>query len=284
FGAVQYRAAVEGSTFTVVGTYGYTPIEQFGGRAVAASDIFALGTTLIHLLTGVSPADLPQEDFKIKFADRVNLSPDLITWLEKAIEPDVKKRFDTARKALQELRSQKVNDDDSPVRLREQSYYSKNLVPSKTDITVENSSDKLIIKYTYTNYSLHYICVIAMFISLIGLPLNTYLALPCFIISVAALYIVLSIFNPILLYFYGNSFCLYHVKIFGTSRKIYKTGSLKDIENVTLCNMHNANNEIKNFISIKTKEQEYIFDRELSKFECIVLVQEIKSWLQQKEY
>ena len=45
FGAVQYRAAVEGSTVTVVGTYGYTPIEQFGGRAVAASDIFALGTT-----------------------------------------------------------------------------------------------------------------------------------------------------------------------------------------------------------------------------------------------
>ena len=57
FGAVQHKTAVEGSTFTVVGTYGYTPIEQFGGRAVAASDIYALGTTLIHLLTGIPPAD-----------------------------------------------------------------------------------------------------------------------------------------------------------------------------------------------------------------------------------
>jgi serine/threonine protein kinase len=33
FGAVQDRAAKEGATFTVVGTYGYAPMEQFGGRA-----------------------------------------------------------------------------------------------------------------------------------------------------------------------------------------------------------------------------------------------------------
>jgi serine/threonine protein kinase len=30
FGAVQDRAAKEGATFTVVGTYGYAPMEQFG--------------------------------------------------------------------------------------------------------------------------------------------------------------------------------------------------------------------------------------------------------------
>jgi serine/threonine protein kinase len=34
FGSVQTLAAREGSTVTVVGTYGYMPPEQFGGRAV----------------------------------------------------------------------------------------------------------------------------------------------------------------------------------------------------------------------------------------------------------
>lgn len=62
FGAVQDRAGKEGATFTVVGTYGYAPMEQFGGRAVPASDLYALGATLIHLLTGTAPADLPQRD------------------------------------------------------------------------------------------------------------------------------------------------------------------------------------------------------------------------------
>jgi serine/threonine protein kinase len=71
FGAVQDRAAKEGATFTVVGTYGYAPMEQFGGRTVPASDLYALGTTLIHLLTGIAPADLPQDDLRIQFSDKV---------------------------------------------------------------------------------------------------------------------------------------------------------------------------------------------------------------------
>ncbi|MFN5728095.1 MAG: serine/threonine protein kinase, partial [Pseudanabaena sp.] len=40
FGAVQDRASAEGKSFTVVGTYGYAPMEQYGGRAVAASDLY----------------------------------------------------------------------------------------------------------------------------------------------------------------------------------------------------------------------------------------------------
>ncbi|MEY3329957.1 MAG: hypothetical protein RLZZ115_2840, partial [Cyanobacteriota bacterium] len=54
FGAVQAQASVTGVTFTVVGTSGYAPLEQFWGRAVAASDLYALGATLIHLLTNTS--------------------------------------------------------------------------------------------------------------------------------------------------------------------------------------------------------------------------------------
>ncbi len=97
--------AREGVTFTVVGTYGYAPIEQFGGRAVAASDLYALGATLIHLLTGTSPSDLPQQDLRLQFADRVNLSPSFVSWLQKLIEPAPEQRFTNAREALNVLKS-----------------------------------------------------------------------------------------------------------------------------------------------------------------------------------
>ncbi len=105
FGAVQDKAAKEGVTFTVVGTYGYAPMEQFGGRAVPASDLYALGASLIHLLTGVPPAELPQQDLRLQFADRVNLNPSFAQWLQKLIEPAPEQRFTSARQALDVLKS-----------------------------------------------------------------------------------------------------------------------------------------------------------------------------------
>ncbi|MEL6384817.1 MAG: serine/threonine protein kinase, partial [Cyanobacteria bacterium J06626_18] len=104
FGAGQDRAAIEGRTFTVVGTYGYTPMEQFGGRTLPASDIYALGATLIHLLTGIPPADLPQRDLRLQFESQVSLSSGLENWLQRATEPDIEKRFAHARSALEILR------------------------------------------------------------------------------------------------------------------------------------------------------------------------------------
>lgn len=105
FGAVQDRAAKEGATFTVVGTYGYAPMEQFGGRAVPASDLYALGATLIHLLTGISPADLPQRNLRICYGDRVTLSSKMASWIEKLIEPAPENRFSSAGEALRALES-----------------------------------------------------------------------------------------------------------------------------------------------------------------------------------
>jgi serine/threonine protein kinase len=100
FGAVQDCAATEGATFTVVGTYGYAPMEQFGGKAVPASDLYALGATLIHLLTRTSPGDLPTTDLKLQFRDRITLSYDFAKWLDKMLYPAVEKRFSTAQQAL----------------------------------------------------------------------------------------------------------------------------------------------------------------------------------------
>jgi serine/threonine protein kinase len=103
FGAVQDRAVTEGTTFTVVGTYGYAPIEQFGGRTVPASDLYALGATLIHLLTGSAPADLPQTNLQLQWRDRATVSPPFANWLQKLTEPALEKRFSTALAAYESL-------------------------------------------------------------------------------------------------------------------------------------------------------------------------------------
>jgi serine/threonine protein kinase len=105
FGAVQDRATMEGATFTVVGTYGYAPIEQFGGRTVPASDLYALGATLIHLLTGTAPADLPQRNMQMQFRDRATLSPAFANWLQKLTDPALENRFSTAAEARDYLES-----------------------------------------------------------------------------------------------------------------------------------------------------------------------------------
>ncbi len=103
FGSVQTLAAREGGTITVVGTYGYMPPEQFGGRAVPASDLYSLGATLIYLATGKHPADLPQIDLQIQFDKVANLSPNLTKWLKLMIEPSLNRRFTTVKDALKAL-------------------------------------------------------------------------------------------------------------------------------------------------------------------------------------
>ncbi len=102
FGSVQTLAAREGGTITVVGTYGYMPQEQFGGRTVPASDLYSLGATLIALITGIHPADLPQKDFRIEF-EATNLSSSFVSWLRWMTEPALERRLDSAQKALQVL-------------------------------------------------------------------------------------------------------------------------------------------------------------------------------------
>lgn len=50
------------------GAPGYTPFEQFEGRAVPASDIHALGATFLHLLTGAHPLEAPRSGVGLDFA------------------------------------------------------------------------------------------------------------------------------------------------------------------------------------------------------------------------
>ncbi len=135
FGAVQDQAVVEGATFTVVGTYGYVPMEQFGGRAVPASDLYALGATLIHLVTGTPPADLPTRNSRLQFADRVAIDLGLVNWLGKLTEPSLYERLSSARQALEALKTRHTLS--APITTRK---------PTGSRIQLKKSSSQLEIK------------------------------------------------------------------------------------------------------------------------------------------
>jgi serine/threonine protein kinase len=139
---VQDKASAEGKTFTVVGTYGYAPIEQFGGRAVPASDLYALGATLIHLLTGISPAELPQDDMRIEFRDRTSCDRKLLHWIESLTEPSLKKRPETARQAIEALKTGRSIVKKTAYRLEK---------PAKSNILLYRFKDGLIIELPRTN-------------------------------------------------------------------------------------------------------------------------------------
>ncbi|MDJ0726873.1 MAG: serine/threonine-protein kinase [Prochloraceae cyanobacterium] len=105
FGSVQTIAATTGGTITIVGTYGYMPPEQFGGKAFVNSDLYSLGATLIYLMAGKHPADLPQEKLRIKFESILEneISPSFRSWLKRMTEPSLEKRFKSASEARDSL-------------------------------------------------------------------------------------------------------------------------------------------------------------------------------------
>jgi eukaryotic-like serine/threonine-protein kinase len=101
FGAVRdtYHLTITGGS-TIVGTYGYMAPEQFRGQAVLATDLYGLGTTLLYLISGQDPADLPVNQMKIDFRDRVKTSPDFANWLDGLLEPIPEDRYRNATQAL----------------------------------------------------------------------------------------------------------------------------------------------------------------------------------------
>jgi serine/threonine protein kinase len=104
FGAIQtrLRAAAESGS-TMVGTIGYFPHEQILGRAVPASDLYALGMTLLVALTGQPPEALPHDEATGKIRPPDGLPPPLARLLHAVLEPAPGARPPSARAALQLL-------------------------------------------------------------------------------------------------------------------------------------------------------------------------------------
>ena len=68
FGAVANPQKQSGGS-TIAGTFGYMAPEQLQGNAAIQSDYYGAGATALHLLTGVSPCDMPADVFRLQFDD-----------------------------------------------------------------------------------------------------------------------------------------------------------------------------------------------------------------------
>ncbi|MBD1813527.1 serine/threonine protein kinase [Microcoleus vaginatus DQ-U2] len=146
FGSVQTLAAREGSTVTVVGTYGYMPPEQFGGRAVPASDLYGLGATLIYLVTGVHPAELPQEDLRINFEPKIALSLEFVDWLQWMTEPDLNSRLTSADRALKALEKPR---EAIPLVVRKPSSSKVKITKSRKSLEIIISPSRCLLSVIY---------------------------------------------------------------------------------------------------------------------------------------
>ena len=87
-----------------LGTKGYAAPEQFGGRGQtdARTDIYGLGMTMFHLITGVNPA-LPPFEFKPISFYRKDISKGLEKIIMKCIEVDREERYQSAMALLYDL-------------------------------------------------------------------------------------------------------------------------------------------------------------------------------------
>jgi hypothetical protein len=102
FGTVSELMARKGSS-TVVGTIGYMAPEQLQGRAMPASDVYAVGATALAALTGADPDTLPHRGLKIDVRAALGgrASEGMIATLEQMIEPDPDRRAPSVGAALE---------------------------------------------------------------------------------------------------------------------------------------------------------------------------------------
>lgn len=94
-------------TGTVIGSPEYIAPEQLRGKAVVSSDIYSLGVTCLHLLTGISPFDLysDSEDtwvWQDYLADNL-FSNELVQILNKMIQKAINRRYLSVEAVLQDL-------------------------------------------------------------------------------------------------------------------------------------------------------------------------------------
>jgi len=119
FGGVLDAAREKGGS-TIVGTFGYMAPEQLHGQAVPATDIYALGATMVALAGGIEPEDVPRKGLKMDLAKHLpNLDPTFREALIAMTDPDPDHRPQRAREVvalLAKARSPRKSDSKALVK------------------------------------------------------------------------------------------------------------------------------------------------------------------------
>jgi WD40 repeat protein/tRNA A-37 threonylcarbamoyl transferase component Bud32 len=116
--AKQLTVTIHTQLGTTIGSHGYTPIEQMQyGEAYPASDLFSLGATCFHLLTGIRPSKLWmqhgygwieswQQYWRDSHTERVITSVKLAEILDKLLAIDIQERYQSADEVIRDLTNQ----------------------------------------------------------------------------------------------------------------------------------------------------------------------------------
>ncbi len=106
FGIARFFKEDQHEDTYVYGTPGYAAPEQYGsGQTDVRSDLFSLGATLHHCLTGRNPSEYPL-DFPDPQLLNPMLSRETAAIIKKALAPDMDKRFQSAlemKRAIQKV-------------------------------------------------------------------------------------------------------------------------------------------------------------------------------------
>ena len=100
FGSVcdGWRPADEAGS-TIVGTHGFMPPEQYLGQVGPTSDLYALGATLLNVLTGRLPRDFSFESGRIEVPEDLPGTAPMRALLVALLEPAPRQRPQSARQA-----------------------------------------------------------------------------------------------------------------------------------------------------------------------------------------
>lgn len=91
---------------TAVGTMGYAPPELFSGKVEPSSDIYSLGSTIFHLLTGADPQSNPLLIFDFQKHPRPRqINPQLSDQIEKILMKMVEYNADKRYKSAADVRN-----------------------------------------------------------------------------------------------------------------------------------------------------------------------------------
>lgn len=119
FGGVLDAAREKGGS-TMVGTFGYMAPEQLHGQAMPATDIYALGATIVALAGGIEPEDVPRKGLKMDLDKHLSsLEPSFRKVLAAMTEPDPEQRPQRAREVLAMLAKAKPARVESKALVRE---------------------------------------------------------------------------------------------------------------------------------------------------------------------
>ena len=147
------------SDTTCLGTIGYAAPEQFAGETLrqtdARTDIYNLGATMYHLLTGVNPSEPPYELYPIRRWDE-RLSNGLEKIILRATRKDPEKRFNDCKEmsyALQHFRD--LDDSYIATQKKKILLFAASLILSFSFFSmaiVVNGMEKREISKVYNNY------------------------------------------------------------------------------------------------------------------------------------